>query len=167
MINKKNLWFVTLFSIILVLSIFYVGMGEEDVKSLIESNEVKADPEDTSLVVKESTELVALRVQSDEEVMADLENYQNILLSEAAKPEEKSEAYTALVNINNNKGMEQALEKMIKKEFKYEAFVKINNSNVTVVIDNNNQHNYEVANKVIRRIQKEFDKEMYITVKFS
>ncbi len=167
MINKKNLWFVTLFSIILVLSIFYVGMGEEDVKSLIESNEVKADPEDTSLVVKESTELVALRVQSDEEVMADLEKYQNILLSEAAKPEEKSEAYTALVNINNNKGMEQALEKMIKKEFKYEAFVKINNSNVTVVIDNNNQHNYEVANKVIRRIQKEFDKEMYITVKFS
>lgn len=167
MINKKNLWFVTLFSIILVLSIFYVGMGEEDVKSLIESNEIKADPEDTSLVVKESTELVALRVQSDEEVMADLEKYQNILLSEAAKPEEKSEAYTALVNINNNKGMEQALEKMIKKEFKYEAFVKINNSNVTVVIDNNNQHNYEVANKVIRRIQKEFDKEMYITVKFS
>lgn len=167
MINKKNLWFVTLFSIILVLSIFYVGMGEEDVKNLIESNEVKADPEDTSLVVKESTELVALRVQSDEEVMADLEKYQNILLSEAAKPEEKSEAYTALVNINNNKGMEQALEKMIKKEFKYEAFVKINNSNVTVVIDNNNQHNYEVANKVIRRIQKEFDKEMYITVKFS
>lgn len=167
MINKKNLWFVILFSIILVLSIFYVGMGEEDVKSLIESNEVKADPEDTSLVVKESTELVALRVQSDEEVMADLEKYQNILLSEAAKPEEKSEAYTALVNINNNKGMEQALEKMIKKEFKYEAFVKINNSNVTVVIDNNNQHNYEVANKVIRRIQKEFDKEMYITVKFS
>ena len=167
MINKKNLWFVTLFSIILVLSIFYVGMGEEDVKSLIESNEVKADPEDTSLVVKESTELVALRVQSDEEVMADLEKYQNILLSEAAKPEEKSEAYTAIVNINNNKGMEQALEKMIKKEFKYEAFVKINNSNVTVVIDNNNQHNYEVANKVIRRIQKEFDKEMYITVKFS
>ena len=119
------------------------------------------------MVVKESTELVALRVQSDEEVMADLEKYQNILLSEAAKPEEKSEAYTALVNINNNKGMEQALEKMIKKEFKYEAFVKINNSNVTVVIDNNNQHNYEVANKVIRRIQKEFDKEMYITVKFS
>lgn len=167
MINKKNLWFVTLFSIILVLSIFYVGMGEEDVKSLIESNEIKADPEDTSLVVKESTELVALRVQSDEEVMTDLEKYQNILLSEAAKPEEKSEAYTALVNINNNKGMEQALEKMIKKEFKYEAFVKINNSNVTVVIDNNNQHNYEVANKVIRRIQKEFDKEMYITVKFS
>lgn len=167
MINKKNLWFVTLFSIILVLSIFYVGMGEEDVKTLIESNEIKADPEDTSLVVKESTELVALRVQSDEEVMADLEKYQNILLSESAKPEEKSEAYTALVNINNNKGMEQALEKMIKKEFKYEAFVKINNSNVTVVIDNNNQHNYEVANKVIRRIQKEFDKEMYITVKFS
>ncbi len=165
MINKKNLWFVTLFSIILVLSIFYVEMSEDDVKSLIENKEVNT--EDTSLVVKESTELVALRVQSDEEVMADLEKYQNILLSEAAKPEEKSEAYTALLNINNNKGLEQELEKIIKKEFKYDSFVKINSGNVTVVVDNNGEHNYEIANKIIRRIQKEFDKEMYITVKFS
>ena len=155
--NRQNLWFVTLFSIILVLSIFYVGMSEDDVKNLIENKEVNT--EDTSLVVKESTELVALRVQSDEEVMADLEKYQNILLSEAAKP--------ALLNINNNKGVEQELEKIIKKEFKYDSFVKINSGNVTVVVDNNGEHNYEIANKIIRRIQKEFDKEMYITVKFS
>ena len=57
MINKKNLWFLTLFSLILVLSVYYVTMptellitnnsnfvtkdtSEEDTKVSIEENEV-------------------------------------------------------------------------------------------------------------------------------
>ena len=34
MVNKQNLWFVTLFSLILVLGIYYVSMSDESLRSL-------------------------------------------------------------------------------------------------------------------------------------
>lgn len=163
MINRKNLWFVTLFSLILVLSIFYVSMNENDIKGLIQDAQVS---DDTTLVVNQSTELVALRVQSDEEVLKEMEELQNILLSETANATEKNDAYDNLLMLSNNKGTEQEIEKLIKKEFNYESFVKINADSITVVIDGD-EHDYELANKIIRKVQEKFDKNKYITVKFN
>jgi len=57
-------------------------------------------------------------------------------------------------------------EKIIKEEFTYDSFVKINNNNITVVIESE-KHDYELANKIIRRISNEFSDNKYITVKFN
>ena len=38
MINKQKLWFLTLFSIILVLSVYYVALDEDNLTKLIPSN---------------------------------------------------------------------------------------------------------------------------------
>ena len=43
MINKKNLWFLTLFSLVLVLSIYYVTMPNEIFTS--NNNEIKDEEE--------------------------------------------------------------------------------------------------------------------------
>lgn len=40
MINKKNLWFLTLFSLVLVLSIYYVTMPNEIFEINKENNKV-------------------------------------------------------------------------------------------------------------------------------
>ena len=40
MINKQNLWFVTLFSLILVLGIYYVTMKDESLTVLSGVNDV-------------------------------------------------------------------------------------------------------------------------------
>lgn len=162
MINKQSLWFTFLFSIILVLSIFYITMGNEKLDDLIITDEI----EETSLVVDESTELVALRVQNDEEVLETINNLQNILLSETSDLVSKNEAYNDLLNLSNNKSTEEKIEKLIYEEFKFDSFVKINSNNVTVVIDSS-KHDYSLANKIIRRISSEFKEEKYITVKFS
>ena len=162
MINKQSLWFTFLFSIILVLSIFYITMGNEKLDDLI----ITDDIEETSLVVDESTELVALRVQNDEEVLETINNLQNILLSETSDLVSKNEAYNDLLNLSNNKSTEEKIEKLIYEEFKFDSFVKINSNNVTVVIDSS-KHDYNLANKIIRRISSEFKEEKYITVKFS
>ena len=53
MINKQNLWFAMLFSIILVLSIFYVSMGTDNIDGLLID---EVDVSDSSLVINESTE---------------------------------------------------------------------------------------------------------------
>ena len=66
MINKQSLWFVTLFSLILVLSIYYVTISDNSLEKILGNN-----LEETALVSNETTlssELVALRVKEDEEV---------------------------------------------------------------------------------------------------
>ena len=45
MINKQNLWFVTLFSLILVLGIYYVTMGDETLSVLAGENNVSSPEE--------------------------------------------------------------------------------------------------------------------------
>jgi len=162
MINKQSIWFTFLFSIILVLSIFYITMDSNNLEELI----VDVDTSDTSLVVNESTELVALRVQNDEETLETINELQNILLDQTSDVDAKNDAYEKLMNISNNKSLESNLEKIISKEFNLESFVKINNSNITVFIDCDT-HDYKLANSIISRISKEFKEDKYITVKFN
>ena len=161
MINKQSIWFTFLFSIILVLSSFYITMDTEMLDELI----LDVDTNDTTLVVNESTELVALRVQDDEETLDTINELQNILLDETSDLSAKNDAYDQLLSINCNKRIESSLEKIIKDEFKLDSFVKLKNNNVTVFIDSSD-HDYKLANDIIRRLSKEFKEERYITVKF-
>lgn len=163
MINKQNLWFVTLFSIILVLSIFYISMNESSIQEFIPEDAVT---DDTTLVINESTELVALRIESDEEDLQAMNELKDILLSETTNATEKNDAYNSLLEISTNKGNEQNIESLISKEFQLDSFVKINSNNVTIVIDSQN-HDYQLANNIIRRVNETFKDNKYVTVKFN
>lgn len=162
MINKQSIWFTFLFSIILVLSIVYITMDNNDLKEFIDV----VDTNDTTLVVNESTELVALRVQSDEEMMNSINELQDIILNETTDLQTKNDAYESLVSISNNKSNEQKIERILLEEFDIESFVKINGNNVTVVVDSS-KHDFALANSIIRRISSEFSSDKYVTVKFN
>ena len=162
MINKQSLWFVTLFSLILVLSIYYVTMSDNSLEKIL------GNTENTALVsteVSENKELVALRVKEDEEVLKEMENYQQILLDSTKTSEEKSDAYNSLMTLNSKKGQEQEMEEAIKKEYQLDSFVKIKDNNITITVSTN-EHNANLANNIIRTIRQMTDKERYITVKF-
>ena len=75
MINKKSLWFLTLFSLILVLSVYYITMPSD---LLLTTNNVSNSEEESTETVSasedgESAELVALRVEAEEEMLAELD----------------------------------------------------------------------------------------------
>lgn len=160
MINKQNLWFVTLFSLILVLGIYYVTMGDETLSVLAGENNVSSPVE-----VKESDVIVALQVASDESVLKEMNEYQSILLDDAATIEEKNDAYNALQALSNSKSECEKIKKVITEKFKYDNFVKINGDTISITIAAK-EHNKEIANKIIREVQNMYDKQKYITVKF-
>ncbi len=160
MINKQNLWFVTLFSLILVLGIYYVTMGDETLSVLAGENNVSSPVE-----VKESDVIVALQVASDESVLKEMNEYQSILLDDAATIEEKNDAYNALQALSNSKSECEKIKKVITEKFKYDNFVKINEDTISITIAAK-EHNKEIANKIIREVQNMYDKQKYITVKF-
>lgn len=160
MINKQNLWFITLFSLILVLGIYYVSMGDETVKVLAGNNDVSE-----VLEVKESDVIVALQVEDDEAVLEQMNQYQNILLDDSATIEEKNDAYNALQALNNKQGESEKIEKLINSQFKYDNFVKIDGDSISIIIASEG-HSKEIANKIIRAVQELYDTQKYITVKF-
>lgn len=161
MINKQKLWFLTLFSIILVLSVYYVAMDEDTFTKLMPSNESTSE----TLNVKEEDTLSALRVEDDDEEQKVIAEIQNILLDQNVSTEEKNNAYEKLKGINSNKSKENKLESLILKTYNLKSFIKIKDDQINVIISSKNS-NVTDANNIIRTIQKEFDTQKYITVKY-
>ena len=160
MINKQSLWFLTLFSIILVLSVYYVAMPNNTLATIKEN-----DTEVQTININNSDALAALRVQNDEEIESTMQELQSILLNEKTTLEEKNTAYEKIQNINSNKGKEESIEKLIEKDVSYKRFVKIDKDKISVIISNKT-HDVKLANDIIRKIQEQYTNKMYITVKF-
>ena len=79
--------------------------------------------------------------------------------------EEKNNAYNGLKEIDEIKAKEDDLENKVKKELKLDSFIKIDGSNVSVTIKKKD-HDYSLANNVMRLISKEFKTKVYVSVKF-
>ena len=162
MINKQKLWFLTLFSLILVLSVYYITMPSDLLNTANDATE-----DNSSIVVNMSEEdsLSVLRVMSDEERFKEMEDLRLVLTNVNSTIEEKNNAYEKMQLIEETKGKEKKLEEKIKKDFKLDSFIKINNNQIKVVVKASD-HNYELANNIIRSIQDEYEEKMYISVKF-
>lgn len=163
MINKQNLWFITLFSLILILGIYYISIDDK-VASVLKTEEINDSKE--VIEITESDVLVALEVENDEEKQALMEEYQDILLSSESTLEEKNVAYENMQKLNNSSQEETKIKSIIKEKFSLNAFVKIKDNAISIVIASN-EHNNELANSIIRSVQELFDEEKYITVKFN
>lgn len=160
MINKQNLWFVTLFSLIIILGIYYVTMKDETISVLAGKNDISE-----VLEVEESDIIVALQVEEDETTLKEMNEYQNILLDETATMEEKNDAYNALQTLSNTKSECEKIKKLIMDEYKYDNFVKLDGDTINIIIASE-KHNKEIANKIIRSVQKLYTTQKFITVKF-
>jgi len=170
MINKKNLWFLTLFSLILVLSVYYITMPSELLmttnNNYMNTEEVsKEEITEPTINVEESSILTALRIESEEQVSNEIEELQSILVNADATPEEKNIAYEKIKNINNVRTEEEKLENQIQEKYNLKSFIKINGNQIRVVISSDT-HDNTLANNIIRSIQENYEQNKYISVKF-
>ena len=166
MINKKNIWFLTLFSLILVLSVYYVTMPNDLLlANNLPENDNEAEQVNNDIEVKESSILVALRIDAEEEYLEELEVLKNILTNVDTTIEDKNNAFEQMKSLTNLKSEQEELESLIKKEFGYDAFVKIDGNQIRVVVASS-EHDSVIANKIMRLVQAEYTNKMYITVKF-
>ena len=133
MIKKQNLWFLTLFSLILVLSVYYITMPND---LLVAKNAVTTKKTTTKeeTTVKESDNLTALRVSKEEEREEEKSDLKKTMTKEDATTEEKNNAYEQLKYLNEVEGTEEKLEKKIKEKYSLSSFVKIDNSDIKVVV---------------------------------
>ena len=166
MMNKKNLWFLALFSLVLVLSIYYVTMPEDLLKATttgITTNDIIDDNVEVSIT--ESDAISALKVEDTANTNDAIKELQAKLTDTTTSTEEKNDVYEQLRTINTNSGLEETIEKKINNNYECSAFTKIDDTSVKVVVDEC-ENSKSLANNIMRLVQEEFDKKMYISVQF-
>lgn len=162
MINKQNIWFITLFSLIMVLSIYYLTMSEDTLASI---NVSKNNSNASEVVVSENDTLVALKVADEEALVLKMEELQNVLLNNSSSLEEKNKAYNDLQELNKTESTKEMITKKIKDTFKLDSFVSIDGNNIKITIAST-KHDASLANNIIRSVQELFTDSKYITIKF-
>jgi len=123
------------------------------------------DKKDTKGKVEQSNSLVAMRVSLEEERQDMMISLQETMTNESKTTEEKNNAYEQLKYLNQIQGKEEDLEKEIKEVFNLDSFIKIDNSNISVVVVSE-KHDKKLANDIMRLVQAKYKEKMYITVKF-
>ena len=138
MINKRNLWFLTLFSLILVLSIYYITMPNE----LLITNNGNIDLEDADkeVNIEDSNIISALKVEDDNLILESINELKSKLTNNEISTEEKNLVFEELKSINKNSSLEETIESKIKSTYTYDSFVKVNNDQIRVVVGTN-EHN--------------------------
>ena len=123
MINKQGLWFLTLFTLILVLGVYYVTMPNEMFKSFDASSIKDNDNNDntsknsetnkekkTSSVSSDNTSYIeTLKIELDTERAEILNTLEDILNDKSKNSSEKNKAYEQMKEINNLKASEDML----------------------------------------------------------
>ena len=100
MVNKKGVWFLTLFSLILVLSVYYITMPTE---LLINTNTPKEEETTPTVKTEDSSLLVALRVEDDENVEKEIESLKKIISDSDSSIEDKNAAFEKMKELNANR----------------------------------------------------------------
>ncbi len=168
MINKKNLWFLTLFSLILVLSVYYITMPSELLltnSSDYLTKEVDNSQTEPTVAIEESELLTAMRVEADEQLLEQLDALKLILTDKESTTEQKNEAFEKMKKLNINKAEETELETKINETYQLKTFIKIDGDQIKVVVDSS-KHDTTLANNIMRTIQENYENKMYITVQF-
>ena len=157
MINKKNLWFLTLFSLVLVLSVYYVTMPKE---LLLTENKEKEETE-----IKETNIIDALRAEDNTNTLEEINKLKETISDNLTKTEDKNKAFDALKILNQISSKEELLEEKVKNTNNVDSFIKIEDDQIRVVVNSEN-HSTKLANEIMRTIQENFDTKQYIAVQF-
>jgi len=124
------MWFLTLFSLILVLSVYYITMPNELLLAN-NSNYNKTEPvineqeeDEVKVTIEESEEVVALRTTHTEEVLKEISSLQEMMIQEDKTAEEKNDAYEKIRLLTSLQGQEEKLEDARKiMAVRYEATI--------------------------------------------
>ena len=161
MINKKNLWFLTLFSLVLVLSVYYITMPKE----LLLTTNNNSITDNIVTKIEETNIIDTLREEDNNNTLEEINKLKKTISDGESSTTDKNEAFDALKLINQISSKEELLEEKIKNNLNLDSFIKIDGDQIRVVV-NSNEHSESLANEIMRTIQNDFDTKKYISIQF-
>ena len=131
MIKKKNLWFLTLFSLVLVLSVYYVTMPNELLVANNSSNTVKEE----KVLIDEANIIETLKSEDNNNTLEEINKLKTTIADSKTSAEDRNKAFDELKLLNQISSKEELLEEKIKNTHNLDSFIKIDGDQVRVVID--------------------------------
>ena len=175
MINRQGLWFLTLTSLILVLSVYYITMPNELLISTNgnyvkneEKEEVineKEDEKSVNVSINSASAIETMQAIKEDERLTLTNELNDKLVNKNLTTEEKNLVYEELKYIAKIESVEEIIKKKIKDEYGFNSFVKIEDDVVEIVVENS-KHDNNLAVKIMKSAQEEFENQMYISVSF-
>lgn len=151
--NRQAITFLTLFSLILVLSIYYVLLPPET---------------ETKEVAVNSNELSQIEILQEEldQKRADLISENNaIIASSESSSDEIASALASISEAKETAALEKEITKIINDAGFKSAFVEVENKTIKVVVDKK-EANSSDANSIIKTIMEKTNNEYQVEVKF-
>jgi stage III sporulation protein AH len=195
LLKKQTVWLLTMLSLVVVLSVYYVTSPENATDNVAyeetategteetttETEEAAAEGEE--VVVEESAEeaeegtvissvasdelFTALRLEMDDQRSKLVSDLQAIMASSDISPEQKSDAYDKMIEVQEVSAKERVLETLIKAESdEYsDVLVRADGDSVRIIVKSQN-HTPAQANKIIQLVRTELGKKS-VAVEFS
>ena len=173
MINKQGLLFLTLTSLILVLSVYYITMPNELLLTTNSSynntdevnKDVSSNTDSVNVNISETKTIDVMRNILEEERLKSKEELNNKLVNSDLTIEEINNVYEELKYISKIETLESVIEQKIKNEYGLDSFVKISDDVVEVTI-NSSKHDVSLVVKIIASVEEELENKMYVSVSF-
>ncbi|MBM6617335.1 SpoIIIAH-like family protein [Bacillus suaedaesalsae] len=188
LLKKQTVWLLTMLSLVVVLSVYYVTSPENKTDNLafVENDketaaeETKAEEskatetgteeaEDGTVISSiQSDELFAtLRLEMDEQRSKLIEQLQTTMAATDVSAEQKSKAYDQMIEVQAASSKERVLETLIlaeSKEYK-DVLVRADGDKVKIVV-RSEKHSAKEANKIIQLVREELGAKQ-VAVEFS
>ncbi|OIK11740.1 stage III sporulation protein AH [Bacillus sp. MUM 116] len=186
LLKKQTVWLLTMLSLVVVLSVYYITSPEQKKSNDLAAVEQKAkdqiNQKDTNTKATTKTnakgeKTIISQVAGDDEFEAlrlDLEDKRSQMKEELTTEmastnlpaDERSKAMDQMKELNETAQKEEILETLIKSKGYEDALVRAEGSNVRVIVKSKNKPSATAANDIIQEVKKTINDTNYVAVEF-
>jgi stage III sporulation protein AH len=181
LLKKQTVWLLTMLSLVVVLSVYYITSPEqksnelagveEKVKNEQDQAATKTETEelDTDSIISEAAgdeEFEALRLKLEEQRSEMKEELSAVVATTDLPADERSEAMDQMKKLNQTAQTEQMLETLIRASGYEDALVRADGDRVMITVKSNKEHSKAAANEIIKKVKKEIGSTNYVAVEF-
>ncbi|MFK2824326.1 SpoIIIAH-like family protein [Bacillus sp. B190/17] len=179
LLKKQTVWLLTMLSLVVVLSVYYITSPEqlspetaspaEEGDVTVEMTEAKnaAGDKQTAIITEsagdEAFDMLRLEMQDDRNKMK--EELTAKVASADVSAEDKNSAYEEMERLTELATKENVLETLIKSKGYSDALVRADGESIRITVKSN-EHSAAAANEIIRLAKDELGKHQPVAVEF-
>ncbi|WP_257348027.1 SpoIIIAH-like family protein [Pseudalkalibacillus decolorationis] len=172
LLKKQTVWLLTMLSLIIVLSVYYITSPEQSPTDLAFEQEEKASKDkaketsgDTTVQQVDSDEMfTALRLEIQDKRAKMAEKYNEVLASTSVAAEVQSQALDQLTALQELAMKEDTVETLVKGMGYEDVLVNTMEEEVQIIVKVDEELSKKEANEIMRKAQKQLgDKQVAVS----
>lgn len=152
--NKQAITFLSLFSLILVLSVYYILLPPLEYSDL-----------PVTITTEQTSEVAMMQDNLDQQRIEIIQQNNSIIASSSSDEIDIEVALQSIADTKNIVDQEKTISEIVQNAGYSEVFVEMQGSNIKIVIEKKDATSLD-ANTVIKLLMNEFGTQYHVEVKF-